>query len=270
MNIVTRAELGLPAPTRPPMRIRPGLRKGVVLHWNGPPMGLDPANPSPRNERRLVKAIVDHHRRSRGWSDGAYSWIVGDEAVYEIRGEMSDQFANGQDVVGVDEGDDTAWYSAMAMIGQGESLSARMESNLLDLVDHIRKLGAGMRVLPHSDFRNKACPGDEIRAMARRLDNRPTSLTPKPVELGSVPLRAWAPRFLDTEHALASTYSPVVEMWQRMLRHNGFNAGPIDGKAGAKTEQANRRFMRSVGLSPQPRPSSRAWNMLLRSVTVDH
>lgn len=268
MRIVTRAELDLPEPTRPPLRIGGSRRSGVVLHWNGPPMGFDPSHPNEQRERRAVRAIVDFHRDSAGWSDGAYSFIAGHvpDVVYEVRGDVWDQFANGRDVVGADDGNDREWYSVMCLIGEGEEMSPTMEHNVLAAIDRCRANGAGMRVLPHSDFKYKACPGPDLTRLARRVDNKPTSIGPpgNPLE---TQLRTWAGNYLGEDVADPARYSAAVELWQRMLRHAGHNPGPIDGRAGAKTVEANRRHMRYNGLSPTDRPTTRSWSILLRDIT---
>ncbi|MFA5711826.1 N-acetylmuramoyl-L-alanine amidase [Mycolicibacterium sp.] len=78
MRIITRVELGLRAPRRPPLRI-PTPTRTWLHHTAGP--GTDAA---------AVRAVQAWHMDGRGWSDIAYPVLVGDGQVYEGRGALVD------------------------------------------------------------------------------------------------------------------------------------------------------------------------------------
>jgi hypothetical protein len=123
-----------------------------------------------------VRGIQAYHQR-KGWSDIAYSWMFCNHGViFECRGSQWNQFANGADLVGENNGGDRSWYTAMWLGGTGEEPSADAIQAAEDIVAAVRFVGAGSRVLPHLDFRVKTCPGPALTSLARRMDNQ--ALTP--------------------------------------------------------------------------------------------
>ena len=179
LNIVKRAEWGAVPPRRAPIIIQPEDRFGVVLHWNGPAMKLDGSEPA---DRAKVLAIHNYHRFNDDgpkWSDSAYSYEVGQSGtIYEVRGLLWDQFANGSDQVGANDGTDRQWYTIMTLIGVGEEPSAAAVASIKKLVVALRQAGAGDRVISHSDIRRKACPGPHLQDLAKELDQKPIVSAP--------------------------------------------------------------------------------------------
>ena len=279
---VSRKKLGLPVPRRPSRKV-PDVRLGVVVHSNGTPLGLNPAWPEQRlleRERVLIGGIVRWHRNAQrdahgrliksAWPDGAYSDIIGQSGtLYTIRGKW-DQFANGGRNP-IDRRTDTSdlpWWTVMVMVGDDEEPTEAALSTLIDYVGWRRSQGHGNRVLPHSDFRLKRCPGDTLRALCRRIDRRP--VVEGLASPATVSLRLWGVLYLGEWRTDPARYSAIVELWQRGLRRAGQNPGRLDGRVGAKTEEANRRFMEAQGLTPDGRPSQVAWNRLLKGLTTEH
>jgi hypothetical protein len=149
------------------------VRKGFVCHWNGPPVythGTDH-----RRCEAFWRAVKNYHMFTKGWSDIAYSWGVcwhGD--WFEGRGWNQRQWANGEDQVGQDDGDDKDWYTVCCFLGEGEHPSAAMVQGVHELVAQARKMGrCGLAVLPHNAFKRKSCPGAEMSAWAAYWNNRP-------------------------------------------------------------------------------------------------
>lgn len=173
---VQRDEWGA-EPPRDTVVIKPQERKGLTIHHNGPELKLDTSKPwleLVEQEKRKVRAIQRFHMGTKGWIDIAYSWLVGQSGcVYVCRGSQWRQIANGSDVVGINDGTDRQWYTAMWMGGGAEVPTPQAVTAMTHLVQYVRDIGAGDRVLPHSDFKVKACPGPEFTAFARHYDQRP-------------------------------------------------------------------------------------------------
>lgn len=174
--VVPRDEIGLAAPTRKPIIVPGSDRYGIVVHWNGPAMRIDPNDPAGRAvEIRRLQGIQRYHQQTQKWSDVAYSWAVGQATgnVYELRGDRWDQFANGDDEVGPDDGPDRRWFTVLWLGGEGEAPSPQALAGVQHAIRLARNAGAGLRVLPHLDLKKKPCPGPELTALCRRFDGRP-------------------------------------------------------------------------------------------------
>jgi hypothetical protein len=164
------------------------MKLGFVVHWNGPL-----ANVVGREHTRCVaywRAVRAFHMGTKGWSDIAYSFGVCPHGeLFEGRGWYKNQFANGEDVVGPDDGIDRDWYTVLAFIGEDVAAGIRehptpeMTNRIHELVDQGRTAGfCGLRVLPHNAFKVKSCPGLELTAWAAYWDNRSMHL-PEPEEV---------------------------------------------------------------------------------------
>ena len=155
------------------------MKNGFVIHHNGPP-----ANCIDRPHTRCEvfwASVRSYHVNTKGWSDIAYSFgICPHGARFTGRGWDKNQFANGEDVVGVEDGPDRDWYSVLAFVGGGydsvpeEKVTPSMLLGLSRLIDEGRDTGrCGLAVLPHKDFKPKPCPGPTLTALARAWDDRP-------------------------------------------------------------------------------------------------
>ena len=138
LRSISRRDWNAATPKRTPRIIEPRHRKGVVIHWNGPPLRLNPeADPTSlrRREIAVVRAIQRFHQERQNWSDAAYSYLVGQSgAVFEVRGHEWDQFANGADNVGPDDGADRDFYTVMVMIGGGAVITAEVAGAALPTI----------------------------------------------------------------------------------------------------------------------------------------
>lgn len=204
-------------------------------------------------ETRKARALQRFHQDSLRWSDGAYSWYLGQSGtLFECRGIEWDQFANGDDVVGVNDGTDRQWYTVMAMLGwdpktgSEEQPTDAMLDALIGLVAMIRDLGAGDRVLPHNSFKVKRCPGKALTQAASTLDRKPINAKPIPGDDFMLPLSdEWK---LAREAMAGSDKHPIIERIQRGLNaliDRSVIAGPalaVDSVPGPKTRAAWTRF----------------------------
>lgn len=268
---VTRREWNAAKPKRTPRVIKASSRKGVVLHWNGPPLKLNPSGSRAvltRRETAVVKAIQRFHQGGHNWSDSAYSFMVGQSGtIFEVRGDEWDQFANGADSVGPNDGADRDFYTIMVMIGEGEKPTAAAEDSVKAVVAHLRGLGAGDRVLPHNAFKRKTCPGIDLIELAGRLDRTPVAAAASTAAAGEsgVGLSEWHVVFIGK--AQGSDYSAAVELWQRGLLASGFDPGPVDGLVGKLTRGANREFATALGGPVDDLPTDDMWSALLDNMT---
>lgn len=184
VEIVARQQWGA-LDARDSARLDPHQRRGVVLHWNGPKM----AQPDHDGCPALVRSIQRYHMQAKGWTDGAYSYVVCQHGVvYELRGRYLAQWANGSLAAPAGTGDTSlrpaeSWYTVMCLTGgdhdkQGRLVDEQKPSRdmltaLAGLIGLLRAWGAGSRVLPHRAFRIKTCPGDILAAWCARWNGRP-------------------------------------------------------------------------------------------------
>ncbi|NND36542.1 MAG: N-acetylmuramoyl-L-alanine amidase [Gammaproteobacteria bacterium] len=275
MDIRARHEWGARAPKRAPIIIPADRRSGLVVHHNGPYMRLDTSLPHAQQvaaETRKARALQRFHQDSLGWSDGAYSYYLGQSGtLFDCRGLEWDQFANGDDVVGDDDGPDRKWYSVMAMIGwnpktgdEEQPTDAMLEA-LVELVAFLRSEGAGDRVLPHNNFKVKRCPGKVLTAAAARLDG--TAIEPGEPMYGIENESAEARSTMRAGLAGSSTSHDIWLAGQRAL--NGLDDRglidlpeqlTVDGIPGPKTGDAWRTFEIAKGYSNVDElPGSKSW-----------
>jgi len=165
------------------------MRKGFTIHHNGPP-----ANCVGRPHSRCVAfwaAVRAFHTNpepiGKDWSDIAYSFGVcphGERLVG--RGWDKDQFANGTDQVGADDGPNRDWYSVLVFVGGGpgtgdpeEQPTREMVVATAALIEEGRGSGrCGSAVRPHSDWKPKPCPGPTFTALSRQWDGQPITIDP--------------------------------------------------------------------------------------------
>lgn len=159
-------------------------RKGFVIHHNGPP-----ANVVGRDHARCEAfwaAVKRYHTQTKRWSDIAYSFgACHHDHIFTGRGWDKVQWANGSDRVGADDGRDSQWYTVLAFVGGGayggfdtgspeEPVSPHLIAAIERLIAQGRDTGrCGSAVLPHNQFKPKACPGPTLTAVAARLNGRP-------------------------------------------------------------------------------------------------
>lgn len=152
------------------------MKRGFTIHHNGPEVaGLVQFMTDHTRCLNFWRGIRNYHVNDRGWSDIAYSFGVcpHGEAI-PGRGWNRNQWANGEDQVGADDGPDSEWYSVMAFIGGTQVPNHPMIGGITHLIHTGRKTGlCGYRIFPHNFWKRKACPGTELTVFAASYDNRP-------------------------------------------------------------------------------------------------
>ena len=165
MDIITRAEWG----ARPPKYVNDiSLSDGIFVHYT-----VTPTAP----EAQIVRNVQAYHMDTKGWSDIAYSFLVGQSGgIYEGRGWGR-------------AGGHTQGYNstshAVCWIGNEETpTDAALESINAVIEEHNRRYGRGF-VLPHRAVNSTSCPGDKLAAWldaGRPLVMGETAATPEPPE----------------------------------------------------------------------------------------
>lgn len=228
LEIIPRSEIGLRPPNtdrRHPFNVPPSDRKGGVLHSNGRIVGFSP-NATIDQEKRFLRAVQRWHMDNNGWSDIAYSWAVFPSGrIYELRGLSWDQFGNGEDQVGQNDGPDRVWYTIFYVGGDDgdwdnpnrDKPTPAAKASVEALIAMIRDEGAGDRVLPHNEFKRKTCPGKELSAYADELDGQPIGDDMAP------PMDQWHKVFND---AANGDSDGIITWFQRGLVKLGHYAGP--------------------------------------------
>lgn len=138
------------------------MKRGFTVHWNGPPASCI-GEPHTRCER-FWNGVYEYHTEVKGWSDIAYSFgICPHNFKFVGRGWDLNQFANGEDEVGADDGPDSQWYSVLAFVGLGEDIPINILYGLEDLIGYGRNTDrCGDLIYPHWAWKNKPCPGPEL------------------------------------------------------------------------------------------------------------
>lgn len=190
-EIVNRREWGARLWAKRAPIVRGGQLRGWAIHHNGPPVHTADWF----DEAAIVRAVQRYHQDSKGWSDIAYSFVVGQSGtVFEARGWSWDQFANGTDSVApFTEHDDTEWLTVLCLLGQDDEIVQEPSPAMLASLNWLRNLSvvygrAGLEVKPHRDWQHKPCPGDTLTAWCRSVDGQPLptppALNPEPQPTG--------------------------------------------------------------------------------------
>lgn len=182
--IITREEWGARAPTRSP-KVATKERNGLLLHWNGPPMRIDPDKPCGCAAR--MRSVQRWHMDNNNWSDFAYSYGVCPHGnIYEGRGLYWDEFATSGSQNG------HKWYTVFCMLGADHGVGKRylingrdwqlanVEQPTDDMYEALEDLRAflvkqsfaSLRVAPHNEFKIKSCPGPDLTVWADQHNNK--------------------------------------------------------------------------------------------------
>jgi len=163
------------------------MKKGWTVHHNGPPAKciLNGVVQSHERCKSFWKGVTDFHTNpppdGQGWSANAYSFgICPHGERFVSNGWDKNQFANGSDDVGEENGPNSEWYSVLMFVGGGgttgypeEKPTPEMDRGLIDLINEGRDTGrCGMAVKPHSDWKVKDCPGPDYTAKCRAWDGK--------------------------------------------------------------------------------------------------
>jgi N-acetyl-anhydromuramyl-L-alanine amidase AmpD len=139
--------------------------RGVAVHYTG----------TNADEQRLhencagrMRGIQAYHMDEQGWLDVAYNHVFCRHGVvFAGRGFGVRSAANG-----TTEANDA--YFAVCFLGDDSAgradVTPQARQALTALVrEYRRRYPGARRIRPHSDFFATECPGDELRALIRRL-----------------------------------------------------------------------------------------------------
>lgn len=199
------------------------MRSGFVIHHNGPP-----ANCLGRPHSRCVaywNAVKSFHVGTKGWSDIAYSFGVCPHGTRFVgRGWDKPQFANGEDVVGPEDGSDAHWFTVLVFLGWeeidgqpvDEEPTAAMVAGVRSLIAEGRlSRRCGTRVLPHNAFKIKRCPGATFTAYAAAWDNQPLTPTAPPEDdMTDAESAAQAEMLVILRTLAKGSTSTIAKMWR--------------------------------------------------------
>lgn len=164
-GFVTRADAGLRAPKSVSKNITPA-NGGVALHYGGPASNLG-EHPTCV---RLWKQWQTFHMDSRGWADIAYTMGVCNHG-YAFAGRGAGVRTAAQ---GTNDGNQR-YYAVVWLGGSGEKPTQAALDAFDWAVLNLRKSGAGTDVRPHSSFHSTSCPGPEVTAHVKLIDDKDIS-----------------------------------------------------------------------------------------------
>lgn len=142
--------------------VPPKKRRGWVLHWPGANQFIRSHNDCPF----AVQAIQRYHKYSRGWSDGAYSFVLCPHGhCYELRGWVWDQFATSPET-------NLDHYTVCVLTDLDKEPTPAQFEALNLLIEEGRVQGCGLMVKPHSAMQSTACPGGGLKAYAATVDGK--------------------------------------------------------------------------------------------------
>lgn len=213
-KFVTREEWGARAPKSTTSFSGEGL---PTIHYNGPAMRLK----SSVEERAALRGIQRYHMDTKGWSDIAYNFAVGNSGlIYTLRGANVRSAANGTNT------SNSRHLAIFLLLGEGETPSSEMISGVNLLLNYLEKDG----VLGHRDHKATQCPGNIVYDMIKRGVFTPSSI-PKPPSEGTA-------EYPNTYLKKGSEGRKVKQL-QKLLNVILFEHKDqlvVDGDFGAKTE----------------------------------
>lgn len=145
---------------------------GIVVHWNGPPMGEYSAEQVPA----LIQATWRYHVERNGWADIAYNYSVDRFGrVWTGRGWQKWNAASGETSANQN------LLAVECLIGEGDKLTQAMVDGLKRVVLAYVEGGNTPSVLGHRNVVATTCPGDELLGYVAQLDamaKHPAGQTP--------------------------------------------------------------------------------------------
>ncbi len=252
IKLVTRAEWGARAPEGITRLDNPG---GVTFHYEGPHMGEFPHDSCASK----VRGIQKFHMDVRGWTDGAYNFIVCPHGyVFVMRGNDVRSAANGTNT------GNSSSHAICALIGENDRLTPELIIGLLDARDYMMFGGTGARVWSHRDWKATACPGSPIHNWVQSGMPRPGVTPPAPTPTPTPPVD---PAKCYESHPLLKRgdVGSRVNHLQYLLNRTGA-ALVGDGIFGVATENAVRNFQTWAKITSDGICGSQTWTTLHRHV----
>lgn len=228
-GFLTRTELKLRRPRSISRNVRPD-RGGVALHYGG----VDVPISSHAQCSATWRSWQRYHMDTRGWVDIAYTLGVCQHGwVFSGRGYGIRTAANGTN-------DGNLRFLAIVWIGGGRQTPTDLALAAIDwAIAELRRLGAGDRVVRHSDLNSTGCPGDPLGRHARLRDRQPISQHDQEDDMPT----------LDEIRALVVAEERVTRNMVTQARDRTNEAIRVGQ---AVLEDAFRRERHQLGLKPDP------------------
>ena len=180
-----------------------GLDKAIEYAAARPDAGVKPMFPSVENEKFMLRRWQAYHVDSRGWTDIAYNYAVGQSGtIYRLRGENRSGATSGDyEPDGIKENNEAR--AVVWIGGAGQQPTAEAYASLSRLIQADPRL-----VIGHSDVKATSCPGDPIREWIKKRGWEAAVPAPNPEP---APPTSMFVRYGDE--------GPQVELWQDLLAY---------------------------------------------------
>jgi len=137
------------------------LDKGVVFHWNGPPMG----SYARANVPAIIRSTRNYHVNTNGWADIAYNFSIDRfGTMWEGRGDYIRNAASGTSYANEN------YLAVEFLCGEGDPFTDAMKLTAKAVVEQYIKSGRERYCLGHKEVAGEtACPGGEILSYVASL-----------------------------------------------------------------------------------------------------
>jgi hypothetical protein len=211
---------------------------GVVIHWEGPKMGVFTHDKCAGK----VRGIQAYHQRHQGWADIAYNFVVCPHgSVFEGRGLYVGSGANGTERYNRD------YYAVCAMVGVGDPIGPDMMRGI-QLAVGICRERAGTKILGHRDCVATSCPGPDLYgAVTKGAFDKPLARASRTVKRVAVAVKA---KVIPPVLRQGSSGAAVRALQVGMNRvFPSYSKLAVDGLYGPGTARVVKEFQRRCGLS---------------------
>jgi hypothetical protein len=229
-----------------PSKLRASGIVELTVHYTGSPS----VNIAKNEVAGYIKRIELEHksRPTENMSTLGYNFLIDEYGrIWEGRGWDIRNGANGT------KSNDVS-ISVCLLVGVKDN---KISAEVIDAVRLLRATASTrfkreLKVQGHRDHKATSCPGEDVYKLVKNgaflVAPGGAQVVPVPVAVKPVPVQTEVAACQNTVLRRGAA-GACVELAQRRLEAHGFNPGPIDGKFGAKTEAAVRKFQQARGLT---------------------
>lgn len=255
MKFVSRAELGWgPSPAAPQAKT-----KGVKLHYEGGPVTSESHASCARRWQKIRAVHLNHP--TENYSDVAYNFAVCQHGyVFEGRGYGKRTGANGTLAL------NQAHYAVLWMGGTSGVTTPSPEAvaAIQEVIQNLRKRGAGMEIKGHRDGFATACPGDALYSLVKSGALEPAAVAAVPSPAPAAP--ALAP-FPGAGFFRLGRISPLITAMGKALVAAGYKGylvgpSPVWGPGDKKAVKWFQEKQGWVGDNADGIPGEETWKRL--------